>query len=743
MLLILRPAQFLSLVGRAFAPFGSASAIAKQTELTLLQPAGGDATVPVNQSIEFRVQVDGRIPDASADDAVRLRMKYNPADTVWEERRLDPSTRDPREWSVRVPALAVQNGFVYQIAAGDAVTPGVPRQRALLAAHRGVRRSLSLPPVSALHGSASDESESRIAPRHARHDDGEDEPPRAKTAGCDSTRSTASRTKPSIAGELVADQPNALRFRFTMEHDGKYRIHFRSLEGDENQDPIPYTIKVLSDHPPQVEITRAAADGLAINGTLSVEGKASDDFGITKMRLCGRFFENDKDEQPKNLIEKPFRDGKSFRFEDGTFPRALDYKETAAARSVEAQGRAQADAQGRQHHRVLARSRGQLRLSAAECRQIESAPRHARRSEAGRRKEASRRSDQGRQAGFRRQARSGLEERERQQESRRRESAEAAGEQQPDKKANPDKTDKPDPNAAQPPENGDGQGDNPPMDPNQKAEEDKAKDLAKKLQDKLQDKKNEANQPKGESKPDQNQQDPNGAQPDGGAERPVRNRINRIRISRTPARRATPSRTRIQTPAWATKARPRARAIPSNRRSPANRSRWATTKNQGGDQNQPKPDDNQGAGKPSQSQGDKNNNPGAGKSEQPKNDNDQPKPDPITQAQARRINRRPTRTTTRAPVSQSNRRTTTINPSPIPITRGTGKANQPQTDQNNNQGAGKSEQPKNDDNQPKPDPNNPGTGKANQPQTDKNNNQGAGKSEAAEERRQSAKARPQ
>src|SRR5205085_318511 len=62
LLFLLRPAQFMSLLERVLAPFGT-TAIAAQTELTLLQPAGGDATVAVNQSVEVRVAVGGRVPD--------------------------------------------------------------------------------------------------------------------------------------------------------------------------------------------------------------------------------------------------------------------------------------------------------------------------------------------------------------------------------------------------------------------------------------------------------------------------------------------------------------------------------------------------------------------------------------------------------------------------------------------------------------------------------------------------------
>src|SRR5947207_1527954 len=75
--LYLRPAQFFSLLGRAFAPFGQ-KAIATRTRLTLVRPPAGDLTVPINTSVEIRVSVEGRVPSPEQPDALRLRFRYNP-----------------------------------------------------------------------------------------------------------------------------------------------------------------------------------------------------------------------------------------------------------------------------------------------------------------------------------------------------------------------------------------------------------------------------------------------------------------------------------------------------------------------------------------------------------------------------------------------------------------------------------------------------------------------------------------
>jgi collagen type III alpha len=320
---LFRPNQFLSLLGRAFTPFGS-GAIAKQTTLNLLNPASGDVTIPVNSLIDFQVEVLGRVPDPTAADAVRLRFRYNPADPVWEEIRLDPSPREPREFSVRMPAGRVQNGFVYQIVGGDAATPEhrvAVRSSALIEGFEIVYHFRSYlrfrdqtvvnPNIAALRG-----TQVTLTARTNRNVNGGILTFLPIRDG--------QKTPAPITAEVVPGQPTALRFRFVLEEDAKYTISFASVEGEKNEDPIPYTIKVLSDHAPQVEVTQPAPDALPVNGTLSLEGKASDDFGITIMRLCLQLADG---EQPTALAPKPYRPGKVFKFADDTYPRALDYKD--------------------------------------------------------------------------------------------------------------------------------------------------------------------------------------------------------------------------------------------------------------------------------------------------------------------------------------------------------------------------------------------------------------------------------
>jgi hypothetical protein len=319
---VIRPNQFLSLLGRTFTPFGS-GAIASQTSLNLIQPAGGDLTVPVNSLVDFKVDVLGRVPDPTAADAVRLRFRYNPVDPIWEEIRLDPSLRDPREFSLRMPAGRVQNGFVYQIVGGDAVTPEFRvqvRSSPLIEGFdvgyhfrpylRFRDQTATNPNIESLRG-----TQVTLTARTNRT---------VRRGELTFHGRESQKLPPPILAEAVPDQPASLRFRFVLDEDAKYTIKFWSAEGEDNGEPIPYTIKVLADHPPQVDVTQPAPETLPVNGTIAVEGKAADDFGITKMRLCLRLADVVR---PIDLAPKPYRPEKVFKFADDTYPRALEYKD--------------------------------------------------------------------------------------------------------------------------------------------------------------------------------------------------------------------------------------------------------------------------------------------------------------------------------------------------------------------------------------------------------------------------------
>jgi hypothetical protein len=340
MLLVLRPGPFFSLLGRNLAPFAfTTTDIARQTQLEIMQPSGGDVTVSVHRSVEFHVGVGGRVPSPDAADAIRLQWKYNPSDPVWEEQRFERTPQDPREFSLRVPAVKVQNGFVYRVAGGDDLTAehrvsvrSTPLIESFEVTYhyrpylRFEDQSSTKPNLEALRGTevtliANTNRTVRAGGLHFVAGQSLNRDPAAEGGKAPETL--------SVPGVLLADKPNALRFRFTLEKDGHYTITFAATDGEENDrdNLIPYPVKVLSDQPPQIDITRPSADPLPLNAALEVEGKASDDFGLVKMRLCLQAKDDAKAVKVQPLASKPHRPEKSFQFPDGTFPRALDYKD--------------------------------------------------------------------------------------------------------------------------------------------------------------------------------------------------------------------------------------------------------------------------------------------------------------------------------------------------------------------------------------------------------------------------------
>src|SRR5438093_10011398 len=214
----------------------------------------------------------------------------------------------------------VQNGFVYQIVGGDAATPEYRVQ---------VRSSPLIEGFDVVY---------HYRPYLNFRDQPTNQPNLVGLRGTEITLTARTNRKvregkltfqPSPTGEqppsphvvpgaLVPEQPNALRFRLVLDQDGKYTIHFETAEGEKNENPIPYTVQVLSDYAPQVDVTRPAPDTLPVNGTLQVEGKASDDFGITKMRLCLQVKDKAEAEKATRLADKPYRPEKAFKFDDGT-----------------------------------------------------------------------------------------------------------------------------------------------------------------------------------------------------------------------------------------------------------------------------------------------------------------------------------------------------------------------------------------------------------------------------------------
>jgi hypothetical protein len=350
-LLLLGGRPFFSLLGRTFVPFRE-GVIATRTQLTLVEPAGGNVTVPVGRSVRFTAEVEGRVPDPGKPDALRLLFHYQPGDP-YEERPLEHDSG--AEWTTTLPAFQVQNGIWYKVAGGDAETAefrvqvrATPLVEGFEATYHyrpylGWRDDTTRDPnLRALRG-----TEVRLVAhtnRVVRIKDSrlELEVPKADPVAAGNTpqeqRLAPEPAKPpetinkSVPAEPVPDDPQGLAFRLVLDQSGKYRVKFMSAEGETNTDPPAYTIQVLPDHEPRVELTKPGEDvTLPANGVLRLEGLATDDIGLKALTLRMQVRDGAK------LRARPYRDGKSFRLEDGGYPTTLRYKDFVDLASVQDQ----------------------------------------------------------------------------------------------------------------------------------------------------------------------------------------------------------------------------------------------------------------------------------------------------------------------------------------------------------------------------------------------------------------------
>jgi hypothetical protein len=311
-LFLLGPRQFLSLMNRAFAPFIEAP-IATRTRLLVEQPEGGDVTIPVGKAVAFSVWMEGRVPEPSSPEALKLLYRYSLSDP-YQERLLERG-ESSRQWLTNLLASEVHNGFWYKVAGGDAETPEYRVQVRSTPLLTGFDVTYHYHPYLGWPDRTTHE-------QNLQDLRGTEVTLLARTNRTVKDGQLGIEGQEPIRAELVPDDPLAMRFHLRLESDGNYRIWFRSVEGERNNDPMPYTIRVLQDHPPQVELTKPGEDiQLPANGVLRLQGTASDDFGIARLDLRMKI------ENGPALLAKPYRKAETLRRGDGSYPQMLAYQD--------------------------------------------------------------------------------------------------------------------------------------------------------------------------------------------------------------------------------------------------------------------------------------------------------------------------------------------------------------------------------------------------------------------------------
>lgn len=322
LLFALVPRQFGSLMARAFLPLRD-SVLVSRTAITLLRPAGGNATVPAGARVDFLAQIEGRVAAPNTSEAPALQYRYDSRDVFV---RVPLEEDVDGKWGVRLPADQVRTGLSYKLTAGDASTPEYQLSVA------------AQPFVSKFEATYTYRPYRKVRPETVVFPNEEFHQPRLMAHRGTRVALTIRANTPVKGGMLdieqagrrnqvlaqpAANDPAALSFEFTLEKSGTFRVLFDAADGTRNIDRNPYPIDVLEDGPPYVEIVKPGKDVEAPpNGTVLVDGLAIDDFGITELVLRLKALDGSG---PRTLAPIPFVPKKPLRFDDGTYPTSVNY----------------------------------------------------------------------------------------------------------------------------------------------------------------------------------------------------------------------------------------------------------------------------------------------------------------------------------------------------------------------------------------------------------------------------------
>ena len=243
--------------------------------------------------------------------------------SLWHSTKLPDGT-----WTATLLAYQVQNGFWYKLAAGDTETPEYQVKVQSLPQATRFEATYHYRPYRKL---ADDKvvfpNEQAVIPR-IRDFRGTD-----VSLVVNTNRELRQArveldfngVKTDLQAEILPDDPKALRVRMVLDKRGTFRILFSSKEGEENTDRSPYLIDVLDDITPHVILTKPGKDvTLPANGSLQLAGSAQDDIGIKSLTLGLKVLEGDA--KPA-LQPKVYREGKSFQFDNGTYPDFIEYQD--------------------------------------------------------------------------------------------------------------------------------------------------------------------------------------------------------------------------------------------------------------------------------------------------------------------------------------------------------------------------------------------------------------------------------
>lgn len=317
------PRQFGSLMGRAFLPIRSAT-LARATTITVVKPAP-DAVVALGQRVDFVAKIEGRIAPVNSPGAPALLYRHTTSDAAV---RVPLELDNLGQWVVRLSPDQVRAGLYWKIVAGDVETPEAQlRVRSAPFVTRFEATYQYRPYRKMADETITMPNELMPHPRLFGHR-GTDVVLRARAntpVKAGSIELDIQGVKKVLPAELNPAEPDVLTFRLGLDRSGTFRIYFDSAENEKNLDRSPYTIDVVDDGVPMVELYKPGKDLAAPpTGTLLLEGAAADDFGVTGFTLKMTLSEKAGD-RPVPLADQPYRPKTPIQFKNGTYPIVLKY----------------------------------------------------------------------------------------------------------------------------------------------------------------------------------------------------------------------------------------------------------------------------------------------------------------------------------------------------------------------------------------------------------------------------------
>lgn len=206
-----------------------------RTKIALLQPEGGNATIFSTQDFRVAVGLKGRIPEVGHPEAARLRIWYNPDDLdAFEDRPLEPSPDDREKWEGFVAARQTRTGFTYQVLAGDAATPKFTLNVRILPVIETYEVHYEYPDY--VNQEPKTVSDLNLIGHYGT------KVTMTVRTNCvlQSGQIQVNGGETIIPATVSETDPQALVFQFPLEHQGRYRIWFTTVEGEKNtESPNP------------------------------------------------------------------------------------------------------------------------------------------------------------------------------------------------------------------------------------------------------------------------------------------------------------------------------------------------------------------------------------------------------------------------------------------------------------------------------------------------------------------------